>query len=36
VGTCVCYQISSLGKVESIKSLPRLKVESVYMSKRVT
>jgi hypothetical protein len=36
VGTGVCYQISSSGKVESIKTLPRLKFQSVYMSKRVT
>ncbi len=36
MGTGVCYQISSSGKVESIKTLPRLNVESVYMSKRVT
>jgi hypothetical protein len=35
VNTDVCYQISSSSKVES-KTLPRLKVESVYMSKRVT
>lgn len=36
MNTGVCYQISSSSKVESIKTLPRLKVESVYMSKRVT